>query len=236
MPIDKNTEKSKGFSFLKAPQHVSDELIKRNGFEFQKQSIGIENARTSRKKRRYNRFSINQQNARPNSVIKIDSSNQHLSNRKVIRGAKMYAETMPSSMTLSNLAFNESVFPTSNKVIFGDSLVNFIIQIKYNINRSLNNRNTRFEDFPGVTSKNLLHYVDTTFQDNSFEVAVIYVGINNIADFKNSLQTYTDHMLQNIKSITQKSERYDIQKVLISGLLTTNSLAQDFLEEVNKSI
>ena len=43
-------------------------------------------------------------------------------------------------------------------------------------------------------------------------------------------------MLQNIKSITQKSERYDIQKVLISGLLTTNSLAQDFLEEVNKLI
>ena len=30
------------------------------------------------------------------------------------------------------------------------------------------------------------------------------------------------------------SKRYDIQKVLISGLLTTNRLAQDFIEEVNK--
>ena len=44
MPIDRNTGKSKGFAFLKAPPHVSDELI--NGFEFQKQSFRIENAQT----------------------------------------------------------------------------------------------------------------------------------------------------------------------------------------------
>ena len=67
MPIDRNTGKSKGFAFLKAPPHVSDELIKLNGFEFQKQSIRIENARTSRQMRHHNRFSINQQNARLNS-------------------------------------------------------------------------------------------------------------------------------------------------------------------------
>ena len=43
-------------------------------------------------------------------------------------------------------------------------------------------------------------------------------------------------MLQNMKNIAQKmnlSKRYDIQKVLISGLLTTNRLAQYFIE-VNK--
>ena len=65
MPIDRNTGKSKGFAFLKAPPHISGELIKLNGFEFQKQSIRIENTRTSRT-RHHNRFSINQQNARPN--------------------------------------------------------------------------------------------------------------------------------------------------------------------------
>ena len=61
MPIDKNTRKSKGFAFLKdvsehVPQHVSDELIKLKGFQFQKQSIRIEKARTSRQTRRYNRL------------------------------------------------------------------------------------------------------------------------------------------------------------------------------------
>ena len=49
-PIDRNTGKPKGFAFWKVPPHVSDELIKFNGFEFQKQSIRIENARTPRTK------------------------------------------------------------------------------------------------------------------------------------------------------------------------------------------
>ena len=44
------------------------------------------------------------------------------------------------------------------------------------------------------------------------------------------------HILQNIKNIAERRKRYDIQKVLISGLLTTNRLAQDFIEEVNKLI
>ena len=81
MLIDRNTRKSKGFAFSKAPPHVSDELIKLNGFEFQKQGIRIEKAQTSRQMRHYNRFSINQQNARPNSVIIRDSSNQHIFKR-----------------------------------------------------------------------------------------------------------------------------------------------------------
>ena len=75
--------------------------------------------------RHHNRFSINQLNARPNSVINRGSSNQHKFNRKVIPGEKTFAETMSSSMTSSNPTFNESILPTSNVVIFGDSLVNF---------------------------------------------------------------------------------------------------------------
>ena len=84
---------------MRVPQHVSDELIKLNSFQFQKQSIRIKKTRTSRQTRHYNRFSINQQNTRPNSVINGDSSNQHLFNRKVVREEKTYAETMSSSMT-----------------------------------------------------------------------------------------------------------------------------------------
>ena len=125
MPIDRNTRKSKGFAFLKAPPHVSDELIKLNGFEFRKQSIRIENARTSRQIRQDKRFSINKQNARPNSLINRDSINQHIFKRNIIPGEKTFAETMSLSMTSSNPTFNESILPTSNVIIFGDSLVNF---------------------------------------------------------------------------------------------------------------
>ena len=239
MLIDRNTGKSKGFAFLKAPLHVSDELIKLNGFEFQKQTIRIENAQTSRQMRHHNRFSINQQNARPNSCINRDSSNQHIFKSKVIPGEKTFAETMSSSMTSSNPTFNESTLPTSNAVIFGDSLVNFNRKTKCNINRSLNNGSTRFKYFPGATSKDLLYYVDTTLQDNLFEVPVIHINvnsfhINDIFNNKNSLNT--DHMLENINNIALTCNRYGIQEVLISGLLTTNRLAQDVTEEVNKLI
>ena len=82
MPIDRNTGKSKEFAFLKAPPHVPDKFIKLNGFKFQKQCIGIENARTSRQMLHHNRFSINQQNVRPHSVINRDSSNQHSQSRR----------------------------------------------------------------------------------------------------------------------------------------------------------
>ena len=137
-------------------------------------------------------------------------------------------------MTSSNPTFNESILPTSNVlIIFGDSLVNFNRKTKYNINRSLNNESARFKYFPGATSKDLLHYVDTTLQDNLFEVAVIHIGID-IVNNKNSLNK--DHMLENIKNISPKCKKYGIQKVLISGLLTTNRLAQDVIEEVNKLI
>ena len=62
----------------------------------------------------------------------------------------MYADTVSSSMTLSNPTFNESILPNNNEVIFGDSLVNFKRKIKYNINRSLNKRSARVKYFPAT--------------------------------------------------------------------------------------
>ena len=44
--------------------------------------------------------------------------------------------------------------------------------------------------------------------DNSFEVAVIHIAISDIVNNKNPLNT--DHMLQNIKNITQKCKIYGI--------------------------
>ena len=109
--------------------------------------------------------------------------------------------------------------------------INFNRKTKYDINRSLNNGSERFKYFPGSTSKDLLHYVDTTLQDNLFEVAVIHIGTNDIVNNKKNLNT--DHMLENIKNIARKCKRYGIQKILISGLLTTNRLAEYLIEEVN---
>ena len=58
---------------------------------------------------------------------------------------------------------------------------------------------------------------------------VIHKGINDIVNNKKFF------MLENIKNIARKCKKYGIQKVLIFGL-TTNRLAQDVIEEVNKLI
>ena len=46
MPMDKNTGKSKSFAFLTIPSHISDEVKKLNGIEFQNKKIKIQDAKT----------------------------------------------------------------------------------------------------------------------------------------------------------------------------------------------
>ena len=46
MPMDKNTGKSKSFAFLTIPSHISDEVKKLNGIEFQNRKIKIQDAKT----------------------------------------------------------------------------------------------------------------------------------------------------------------------------------------------
>ena len=114
-------------------------------------------------------------------------------------------------MTSSNSTFNKSILPTNNVVIFGNSLINFNRRIKYNINRSLNNGSPRVKYFPGETSKDLLHYLNTTLQN--FFVRVIHLGINDIVNNKNSLNA--GHVLQSIENIALKSESSGKQRALI---------------------
>ena len=86
-----------------------------------------------------------------------------------ISGNKSYSQaTVPSNRARTS----------NNVVIFGDSIVNFSNKLTCNINRTLSNGRTRFKYFPGATSKELLHYIDTTLEESSFQVAVIHVSVN----------------------------------------------------------
>ena len=62
-------------------------------------------------------------------------------------------------------------------------------------------------------------------------MAVIHIGINDFVNNKKILNT--DHMLENVKKFRRKFKMYDIRKVLISGLLTTNCLERDVIEEAD---
>ena len=82
------------------------------------------------------------------------------------------------------------------------SVAIIMLQIQYKINKGLQSGRARFKYFPGATSKDLLHYIDRTLEDNSFEIAIIYIGVNDIISNRSSPDC--DHVLKNIKNIVQK--------------------------------
>ena len=48
------------------------------------------------------------------------------------------------------------------------------------LNRYITNATAVIKSFPGATSKELIHYVVPTLQEDSFNSAVIHIGINDI--------------------------------------------------------
>ena len=107
-------------------------------------------------------------------------------------------------------------------IIFGDSIVNFNRQIKYEINKGLQSEKTRFKYFPGATSEEFLQYIHRILEDQSVEVTIIHIGVNDIISNRSSPDS---HVLKNIKNI-----------VIISGLFPTICITEDVIAKVNKSI
>ena len=121
-----------------------------------------------------------------------------------------------------------------NVVIFGDSIVNFNRQIKYKLNKGLQSGRARLKYFPGATSKDLLHYIDRTLEDHSFEAVIIHIGVNDIISNRSSPDF--DHVLKNIKNIVQKCRSYGTENIFISGLLKTTRITADVIGKVNELI
>ena len=121
MPKNKRTGQSKGFAFLNVPTYVRDEIIKLDGIEYKDQTIKIEKARTQQLSKPH------ETKLRSSPVVSNDPENQDVFIRN-IPGNKNYAQaTVPSNRARTS----------NNVVIFGDSIVNFITKLKYNINRTL---------------------------------------------------------------------------------------------------
>ena len=47
-------------------------------------------------------------------------------------------------------------------------------------NRLMKNRQARMFNFPGVSSHQLLHYLDVPLNGNSFDTLIIHIGINDL--------------------------------------------------------
>ena len=104
-------------------------------------------------------------------------------------------------------------------VILSNSTVNYRNQ-KYNINKRLERFRTIFKYYPGSTSKNSLHVIDSNLKGCSLDTVVIHTGINDIIN--NNRSKMVSVILENIKEIAEECKRYGAAKILFSEFLVTN--------------
>ena len=79
LPINNKTGKFEGFAFIRAPAHITDELIKLDGITYYDNELRVEDATSTRK--RTNNNTLNE-SRRPSVVVNNYPENQHSYRRK----------------------------------------------------------------------------------------------------------------------------------------------------------
>ena len=92
-------------------------------------------------------------------------------------------------------------------------MISFKRSIKSELNNTLRSGRARFKHFPGASSKDLLHYIDPTLEEQNFEAATIHIRINDILYDSSSKQI--NLLLQNIKEIRKKCKNYKVKYAFI---------------------
>ena len=139
--INKKTGRFKGFAFIRAPAHITDELIKLDGIAYHDNELRVEDATSTRKRTSNN---ISYKSRRPSVVVNNYPENQHSYGRK--------------------FSASESKFSKRKKqiVIFSDCIPRGIRLREFNY--WLHKGYAQLKSFPGGTSKELLYYVKPTLK------------------------------------------------------------------------
>ena len=97
--------------------------------------------------------------------------------------------------------------------------------------RYITNAAAWLKSFPGATSKELPHYVVPTLQEESFNLALIHIGINDI--FKDQSDLQFESLTRNILEISQRLKEHGIEEIIISSLVVTEHIDPNLLERAN---
>ena len=160
-------DQSKGFAIITTSQHVTKELVKLNGVQFQGKCLIIEEARSRRK------FSVlSNPHSRPHVVNNFSENENTCPKKNFVAGHVTYADTAKSAKRLSTGHTQNSV------VVFGDSIT-CIIRVR-DFNRELNSGQAKIRTFPGAISKDFPHYVTPTLEDGNFDIVILHFGVKDL--------------------------------------------------------
>ena len=108
--------------------------------------------------------------------------------------------TVPGEKTCKEAVTEKTDTSHSNNVaILGDSNISFNRGIQSEFNKTLRSGLARFKHFPGASSKDLLHCIDLTLEEQNFEAVIIHIGIKDILYDSSSKEI--NLLLQNINPI-----------------------------------
>ena len=116
--------------------------------------------------------------------------------------------------------------------MFSDSILKGIRIRKFN--RYITNATARLKYFPGSTSEELTHYVVPILQEESFNSALIHIGINDILKVQSDLKF--ESLTRNILEISQRCKEHGIEEIIISSLVVTERIDPNLLVRANASL
>ena len=184
---------------------------------------GIDRHNTVRKKNNETKKNLR----RPFLVVNQDPENQTTfgnTSHRIGPGGKSYSEAL----------INNSKSDGQNIKIFCDKIPKGI-RIK-ELNQHINNGNAQLHSSTkrsttGATSEQLLHYLDFNL-DNSTDSVLIHTGISEIL---NSISN-VNRLLLNIKDKVKKCRNFVDKDIFVSGLVYTERIKIEILEDLHKKL
>ena len=99
-------------------------------------------------------------------------------------------------------------------------------------NYYLKNGDARIKSFPGSNANNMGHYAIPTLLDESPEIVVLHVGINDLLNFQENRLTEKE-IAERIMFVAQKCKEYGVEQIFVSSLLVCKRIDQRKIDLLN---
>ena len=183
---------SKGYAFVSAPKLVCADLLKLSEVKFHGSQIKIEEAKSAREQTIVISSPTNNQPVVVNENLLKQNSLQNL---PLVPGKRNYCE-----------AAQQRPSPY-NTLVFTDSIPKGIRT--YEFNSLLRNRKAKMLNFPGSSSKQMLHYIDIHLEDKS--TVLLHVVVNDLLN--DNCKSNVDNLMSNIYKIVEKCKRVGVTNI-----------------------
>ena len=76
-------------------------------------------------------------------------------------------------------------------------------------------------NFPGSSSKQMLHYIDIHLEDKPVDTVLLHVGVNDLLN--DNSQSNVDNLMSNIHKIVEKCKRVGVRNIFLSTYCRENA-------------